>query len=331
MNKAERAERNIRVVLMRMREVPTRQVAEAFGITDRQVRRIMAEWRESPLRRDTEGAIEAVESALKAIRDDMEALGITSAQAPPEARVAIQAARMEQLNRNFSVLRNAGVSFEGLYEDRDRDLGLVIDVNAAFRKTLDEYGVDPKATADLHRGQGLLRLNQPELLAHWSAAKRAAARLSRSLSCLSRTFSLRSLFSSSHSSVVRPSERIPWSRSYLRTQLVTDCGEQPRASATSPADRPARTIWTASFLNSSGYAGRVPGIFGTCFSRLSSESLQVSELAGEFHLGLRTSATSTLEQIQHCCVNALNSPGPASFLRGTLQGTPRNWSRWQPE
>jgi hypothetical protein len=103
-NKAERTERNIRVVLMRMREVPTGEVAEAFGITDRQVRRIMAEWRESPLRRDTEGAIEAVENALKMTQDDMEALGITSAQAPPEARVAIQGARIEQLNRNFSVL-----------------------------------------------------------------------------------------------------------------------------------------------------------------------------------------------------------------------------------
>ncbi len=145
-NKAERTERNIRVVLMRMREVPTGEVAEAFGITDRQVRRIMAEWRESPLRRDTEGAIEAVENALKMTQDDMEALGITSAQAPPEARVAIQGARIEQLNRNFSVLRNAGVSFDGLYKDRVKDLDLVVDVNTAFRTTLDEHGVDRKAT-----------------------------------------------------------------------------------------------------------------------------------------------------------------------------------------
>ena len=146
MNKTERAERNIRVVLMRLREVPTQQAAEAFGISDRQVRRIMADWRESSLRRDTEGAAEAVGNALKTIRKDMEALGITSAQAPPEARVAIQGARIEQLNRDFSVLRDAGVSFEGLYKDRVKDLDLVVDVNTAFRKTLDEHGVDRKAT-----------------------------------------------------------------------------------------------------------------------------------------------------------------------------------------
>ena len=145
-SKAERTERNIRVVLMRLWKVPTGEVAEAFDITDRQVRRIMTEWRESPLRRDTEGAVEAVENAIRTIRDDMETLGITAAEAPPEARVAIQGARMEQLNQNFSVLRNAGVSFEGLCKDRVKDLDLVVDVNTAFRTTLDEHGVDRKAT-----------------------------------------------------------------------------------------------------------------------------------------------------------------------------------------
>jgi hypothetical protein len=37
-------------------------------------------------------------------------------------------------------------SFEELYESRSRDLGLVADVNKAFRTTLDEHGVDRKAT-----------------------------------------------------------------------------------------------------------------------------------------------------------------------------------------
>ena len=140
----------MRVVLMRMRQVPTRKVAEDYGISERQVRRIMERWRKSPLRRDTEGGVEAVEKALLTIRDDMVALGKAAAEAPPEARVAIQAARTYQLVRNFSVLRDAGVTFEALYkeraEERTKDLGLVIDVNQAFRKTLDEHGVDPKAT-----------------------------------------------------------------------------------------------------------------------------------------------------------------------------------------
>jgi transposase-like protein len=145
-NKAERTERNMRVVLMRLRQVPVSKVAEAFGITDRQVRRIMADWRQSSLKRDTEEAVETVNNTLKQIRDDMETLGVTSANAPPEARVAIQGARMEQLNRHFSVLRDAGVSFEGLYEDRVKDLDLVVDVNKAFRSTLDQHGVEPTAT-----------------------------------------------------------------------------------------------------------------------------------------------------------------------------------------
>jgi hypothetical protein len=37
-------------------------------------------------------------------------------------------------------------SFEELYESRSRDLGLVADVNKAFRTTLDEHGVDRKVT-----------------------------------------------------------------------------------------------------------------------------------------------------------------------------------------
>jgi hypothetical protein len=147
-NKAERTERNMRVVLMRLRQAPTREVAEAFGITDRQVRRIMADWRQSSLKRETEEAVETVNNALKQIRDDMETLGVTSANAPPESRVAIQGARMEQLNRNFSVLRDAGVSFEGLYKDGVKDLDLVVDVNRAFRTTLERHGVDSAAIAE---------------------------------------------------------------------------------------------------------------------------------------------------------------------------------------
>ena len=53
---------------------------------------------------------------------------------------------MEQLNRHFSVLRNAGVSFGGLYKDRVKDLDLVVDVNTALRETPDGYGADRKAT-----------------------------------------------------------------------------------------------------------------------------------------------------------------------------------------
>lgn len=145
-NKADRTERNMRVVLMRMRQIPTREVAEAFGITDRQVRRIMANWRSSSLKRDTERAVETVNNALRHIRDDMEALGVAAANAAsPAASVAIQSARIEQLYRNFSVLRDAGVSFEGLFDNQAKNLELVVDVNTAYRTTLEQRGVDPVA------------------------------------------------------------------------------------------------------------------------------------------------------------------------------------------
>ncbi|MBK8293661.1 MAG: helix-turn-helix domain-containing protein [Solirubrobacterales bacterium] len=68
MRQKERSERNIRVVLMSMRQVPRKEVAEAFGITERQVRRIMSDWREGSVKKETELAVEAVDKALKEIR-----------------------------------------------------------------------------------------------------------------------------------------------------------------------------------------------------------------------------------------------------------------------
>jgi hypothetical protein len=42
MRQKERSERNQRVVLMRITQVPVKDIAEMMGLTDRQIRRIMA-------------------------------------------------------------------------------------------------------------------------------------------------------------------------------------------------------------------------------------------------------------------------------------------------
>jgi hypothetical protein len=143
---AERKERDLRVVLMCMRQVPRKEVAEAFGLTDRQVRRIMANWREGAIRGDTERAVENVNRALETIRDDMDALGVAAAKAEPKDRIALLGLRMQQLNRNFSVLREAGVSFEGLFDKPEKDPYLVRDVNAAIRAAHEKHAVDPEVT-----------------------------------------------------------------------------------------------------------------------------------------------------------------------------------------
>ena len=58
MTKAEKTERNMRVVLMCNLQVPRKEVAESFEISDRQVRRIMADWRKGSIRGRTELAVE---------------------------------------------------------------------------------------------------------------------------------------------------------------------------------------------------------------------------------------------------------------------------------
>ena len=40
---SDRAERNLRIVLARMREVPVKALAEQYGISERQIRHIMAD------------------------------------------------------------------------------------------------------------------------------------------------------------------------------------------------------------------------------------------------------------------------------------------------
>src|SRR5215216_3110793 len=71
--------------------------------------------------------------------------------------------------------------------------------------------------------------------------------------------SLRSLLSSSRSSVVSPSLS-PWSVSACLTHVLKELPETPRSLATCETDLPEeRTSCTASALNSGGYCGFVPG------------------------------------------------------------------------
>jgi predicted ArsR family transcriptional regulator len=50
MKQKERTERNLRIVLMRIRQVPVKDIARMMDLTDRQVRRIMSDWRKGSLK-----------------------------------------------------------------------------------------------------------------------------------------------------------------------------------------------------------------------------------------------------------------------------------------
>jgi hypothetical protein len=144
MRQKERSERNQRVVLMRITQVPVKDIAEMMGLTDRQIRRIMANWREGSLKEETDHAAETVRLILETTRDDIKALSIAAANEPPETQFMIQGMKMERLQKNIQVLLDTGFSFEGLFKNRSNDFELITDVNAAIRKTLESGGVDPE-------------------------------------------------------------------------------------------------------------------------------------------------------------------------------------------
>ena len=141
MRQKERSERNLRIVLMRVRQVPVNDIAEMTGLTDRQIRRIMSDWRKGALKEDTDRAAETVRLILESTRDDMKALSIAAANQPPETQIMIHGMRMERLQQNVQVLLDAGVSFGGLFKERFNDPDLIRDVNVAIRSTLSEHGI----------------------------------------------------------------------------------------------------------------------------------------------------------------------------------------------
>lgn len=148
MKQKERTERNLRIVLMRIRQVPVKDIAKTMELTDRQVRRIVANWREGALQQETDRAAETARLILETTRDDMKALSIAAANEPPEAQIMIHGERMDRLEKNVQVLLDVGVSFEGLFGNRVSDPELITDVNVAIRKTLVKHGVDAKAIED---------------------------------------------------------------------------------------------------------------------------------------------------------------------------------------
>jgi len=132
------------------------KIAEVSKLSERQVRRIIRKWNESPLRLDTEGAAEAVAEALKASRDDMEALGVTAAMAPPRARIKILTERIGLVEGTFKAMKAAGVSFEGILDSKIKDPDLIVEVNIAIRGRLEQNGVDPAAIDEaLEAGLGV--------------------------------------------------------------------------------------------------------------------------------------------------------------------------------
>ncbi|MBK8293660.1 MAG: hypothetical protein IPK93_02375 [Solirubrobacterales bacterium] len=72
----------------------------------------------------------------------MVALGIKAANAEPREQISLHIMRIELMTRSFSILRDAGVSFAGLFNGDYKDIDLVRDVNIAIRTTLDEQEIE---------------------------------------------------------------------------------------------------------------------------------------------------------------------------------------------
>src|SRR5215204_7176857 len=128
---------------------------------------------------------------------------------------------------------------------------------------------------------GLLRGDELERAHRISSrAKKAAAFLRISFSCLSRAFSRRRRLSSSRSAVVRPSSRSPRSSCSRLTQLRRHDSAIESSRAIAEIDRsPWRTSANAPSRNSFGYG---LGIRNTILSEPSDDdSRQVSTKAGE--------------------------------------------------
>ena len=145
MKESDRAERNLRIVLARIREVPVKVLADQYGISERQVRRIMADWREGSLKDETEIAVQHVNLILEQTRQDIEALNVASANVDINTRMKAIGTQVEHAGRSIRILRDAGVSFEDVLSGGKKDPDLIVEVNHAFRSTMSDYGIEGEA------------------------------------------------------------------------------------------------------------------------------------------------------------------------------------------
>ena len=145
MKEPGRVERKLRVVLARMREVPARALADHYGISERQVRRIMADWREDSLKDETEAAIQHINLILEQTRQDIEALNVASANVEINTRMKAIGTQVEHAGRSIRILRDAGVSFKNVLNEGKKDPDLIVEVNHAFRSTMSDYDIESEA------------------------------------------------------------------------------------------------------------------------------------------------------------------------------------------
>lgn len=106
----ELAERNDLIVAMRARGIGERQVAASFGIDERQVYRIMAEFRDSHPKLREADPLQVIDDMLIGFQADLEELAQLSVEAKTEnARVGAINARMHARDRIISLLQSTGV------------------------------------------------------------------------------------------------------------------------------------------------------------------------------------------------------------------------------
>lgn len=143
MNKMNRLTRNLRVVLMRLRNVPAADVAKEMGISPRQVRRIMAEWRESSTGEEEQVAATTIEHQLRAINDELSATSELDAEMPPAKRAEVLSLRIARVGGHLEALKALGVSFEGAVQPSGRrlDLEVIEDVNSLIRRAMKDHSV----------------------------------------------------------------------------------------------------------------------------------------------------------------------------------------------
>jgi hypothetical protein len=109
-NAAEKVARDRQIVAAKARSLSDATVAETFGINEKTVREIMAEWREGQPSLKTVDPIEVVEQVLFELRGSIEELAMVSSTTTNDnVRVGAIKARIDALDKMTGLMQATGV------------------------------------------------------------------------------------------------------------------------------------------------------------------------------------------------------------------------------
>ena len=150
-----RARRNERIVTARLGGAAIDEVAKHYGVSPRQVRRLMAAHREGRFA-GAQASFDAASGALKQIARDREDLGELGAAADTKTRIRIACQRARLLEREVSVMREAGMISPEAFAAAQQVDAAVADAriewtrnaNRRVRALLEEHDIAPQVIED---------------------------------------------------------------------------------------------------------------------------------------------------------------------------------------